>query len=632
MNTTKYRYSVKAIFIFFLILITYSLHSQDKSKRTEDSVKKVSDTIKLTNLDKETQKILITDSLRIADSIKMGALVTELGKLKTTDNLKKDQILEEINKLKQQDSLKKASIKSRIDSLKNTNSGYPVILRYDTLFVIYSGVGSFSALDRVNAITSKIKLIAEKSDFDSSKLSTRTTDITEIFYENIIVLGLSDNDAIWNNTDVNTLARNYINIINRSVIKYKSDTSFTSWLIRIAKVLVIIILLGAILKAVKWLFVKINVQIEGLKGTKLKGITIKSYQLMDHEKQTNAVLIAAKFIKWFLIIIFVYFALTLLFGVFPETRNIADTLLQYIISPAKNIARGIINFIPNLFTIIVIFIVTRYIVKFVKFIGCEVEKENLSFKGFYPDWAKPTTNIIVVLLYAFMFIAIFPYLPGSDSPVFRGVSVFLALLFSLGSTTAVANVVAGLVITYMRPFKIGDRVKIGEVTGDILEKGFLVTRVRTIKNEDITIPNASILAGHTVNYSTSSESLGLILYTSVTIGYDVPWKTVHELLINAAKETEGIDRTKTPFVLQTRLDDFYVSYQINAYTSLANKQALIYSELHKNIQDKFNEGGVEIMSPHYNALRDGNLTTIPANYLPNDYKTPDFNVKLNKDI
>jgi len=622
---------LKLLLVILFILIASSVYNQDKNKVKEDSIKKTIDSTRLSNLNNETKKILLVDSLRIADSIKMGSLMTELGRLKTTDNLKKEHILEEINRLKQQDSLKKLSIKSRIDSLKSTNSGYPVVLRYDTLFVIYSGVGSFSALDRANAITSKIKLLAGKSDYDTTKLSLRTTDITEIYYENIIVLGLSDNDAIWNNTDVKTLSKNYLDIINHSVLKYKNDTSLTSWLIRIAKVLVIIVLLGAILKGVKWLFVRVNEQIEGLKGTKLKGITIKSYQLMDPEKQTNSVLIVAKVIKWFLIIIFVYIALTLLFGVFPETKNIADTLLQYIIRPAKNIAKGIINFIPNLFTIIVIVIVTRYIIKFVKFIGSEVERENLSFKGFYPDWAKPTTNIVVVLLYAFMFIAIFPYLPGSDSPVFQGVSVFLALLFSLGSTTAVANVVAGLVITYMRPFKIGDRVKIGEVTGDVLEKGFLVTRVRTIKNEEITIPNASILAGHTVNYSTSSESLGLILYTSVTIGYDVPWKTVHELLINAAILTEGIDKTKQPFVLQTSLDDFYVSYQINAYTSLANKQAMIYSELHKNIQDKFNEGGVEIMSPHYKALRDGNLTTIPANYLPNDYKTPDFNLKLNND-
>jgi small-conductance mechanosensitive channel len=189
--------------------------------------------------------------------------------------------------------------------------------------------------------------------------------------------------------------------------------------------------------------------------------------------------------------------------------------------------------------------------------------------------------------------------------------------------------VAGMVITYMRPFKIGDRVKIGEVTGDVIEKNLLVTRIRTIKNEDITVPNSSVLSGHSVNYSSSSQNLGLILHTTVTIGYDVPWKKVHELLISAAKASKEISNKKEPFVLQTSLDDFYVAYQINAYTENPNLMAETYSSLHQNIQDKFNEAGVEILSPHYRGLRDGNATTIPADYLPPDYIPPSFNIKKN---
>jgi small-conductance mechanosensitive channel len=184
----------------------------------------------------------------------------------------------------------------------------------------------------------------------------------------------------------------------------------------------------------------------------------------------------------------------------------------------------------------------------------------------------------------------------------------------------------------MRPFKVGDRIKIGEVTGDVIEKALLVTRIRTIKNEDITLPNAAILSGHTINYSTAARELGLILHTSVTIGYDVPWKKVHELLIQAAFATEGImnDEKHKPFVLQTSLDDFYVTYQVNVYTNQSKRMAAIYSGLHQNIQDKFNEGGVEILSPHYRAARDGNMTTIPVDYLPKDYQAPPFNVSVNR--
>jgi small-conductance mechanosensitive channel len=227
-----------------------------------------------------------------------------------------------------------------------------------------------------------------------------------------------------------------------------------------------------------------------------------------------------------------------------------------------------------------------------------------------------------------MFIVIFPYLPGSDSTVFKGVSVFLGVLFSFGSAGSLSNIIAGLVITYMRLFKIGDRVKIGEVVGDVIEKTLLVTRVRTIKNEIISIPNSSIMNSHTLNYSSDAPENGLILHSTVTIGYDVPWKEIHQYLIDSALRTNHIEKDPKPFVLQTSLDDFYVSYQINAYTKTPNKQALIYSELHQNIQDTCNENSIEIMSPHFRGVRDGNSSNIPNKYKPTNYKPPYFNVKI----
>jgi small-conductance mechanosensitive channel len=227
-------------------------------------------------------------------------------------------------------------------------------------------------------------------------------------------------------------------------------------------------------------------------------------------------------------------------------------------------------------------------------------------------------------------VVIFPYLPGSDSKIFQGVTVFLGVLFSFGSSSAISNMVAGLVITYMRPFKIGDRVKVGEITGDVVEKNLLITRIRTIKNEDITVPNSTILGGAVINYTTSSKNLGLILHTSITIGYDARWSIIHGLMIDAALATEGIMAEPKPFILQTDLNDFNVTYQVNAYTSQSHKMAVIYSNLHQNIQDKFNEAGVEIMSPHYTALRDGNTIQIPDNYKPKEYVKPGFKVENEK--
>jgi small-conductance mechanosensitive channel len=183
----------------------------------------------------------------------------------------------------------------------------------------------------------------------------------------------------------------------------------------------------------------------------------------------------------------------------------------------------------------------------------------------------------------------------------------------------------------MRAFKLGDRVKIGETVGDVIDKTMLVTHVRTIKNEDVTIPNSAILNGSTINYTTSAKQLGLILNTTITIGYDVPWKKVHEILIEAALKSEFVNKEPSPFVLQTSLDDFYVSYQINAYTDRADKSSKIYSDMHSNIQDGFNNAGIEILSPHYRSARDGNSMAIPKESLPKGYKNPGFNVNLTKD-
>jgi small-conductance mechanosensitive channel len=326
--------------------------------------------------------------------------------------------------------------------------------------------------------------------------------------------------------------------------------------------------------------------------------------------------------------VLLYITLPIIFSIFPFSRDWADALFHLIWSPFKGVLIAIWEYLPNLFSILVIYFVMKYVIRFVRYIFHEIEAEKLKLSGFHADWAMPTYSIVKFLLYAFMFVLIFPYLPGSDSNIFKGVSVFIGVLFSLGSSSAIANMVAGLVITYMRPFKIGDRIKIGDVTGDVVEKTLLVTRIRTIKNEVITIPNSSVLNGNTTNYSSEAIEKGLIIHTTVTIGYDVPWKDMHQALIDAALRTNLILDEPKPFVLQTSLEDFYVSYQINAYTREAGKQALIYSNLHQNIQDVCNERGIEILSPHYRAARDGNMTTIPADYLPNDYKSPSFNVKV----
>jgi small-conductance mechanosensitive channel len=226
----------------------------------------------------------------------------------------------------------------------------------------------------------------------------------------------------------------------------------------------------------------------------------------------------------------------------------------------------------------------------------------------------------------FALVVAFPYLPGGKSDAFKGVSIFIGVLLSLGSGSAMGNIVSGVVLTYMRPFRVGDRVQIADTIGDIIDKSLLVTRLRTIKNVEVTIPNSAILNGQVINYSAMAQTPGLILHTTVTIGYDAPWRTVHELMSSAALATEGILSEPRPFVLQTALNDFNVSYEINAYTHRPNEMTRLYSALHANIQEKFNAAGVEIMSPNYLALRDGNTVTLPEDQRPTGYRVPSFRV------
>ncbi len=379
-----------------------------------------------------------------------------------------------------------------------------------------------------------------------------------------------------------------------------------------------------LLKAINSFFGMLIGKIGGWKGTVIKSVKLKTVEVLSEERIAEIVEGGFKILKLFCFAVLGYFYVTILFSFFAFTQTWAGILFGYIVNPLWDVITSFVNYLPNLFFILVIVYVTRYVLKFVKLIFDEIARGTLALPGFYGEWADPTYKIVRFLILAFSVIVIFPYLPGSDSPIFQGVSVFLGVLFSLGSTSAIANVVAGIVLTYMRPFRIGDRVKIADTIGDIREKNLLVTRVRTIKNVDITIPNAMVLSSHIINFSSSAKNPGLILHTGVTIGYDVPWKTVHELLIAAADATSNIQKEPKPYVLQTSLDDFYVSYELNAYTNEPNTMARIYSELHQNIQNKFNEAGVEILSPHYAAVRDGNQVTIPEQYLPKSYQAPAF--------
>ncbi|WP_170170483.1 mechanosensitive ion channel family protein [Hymenobacter perfusus] len=476
----------------------------------------------------------------------------------------------------------------------------------DTLFRVYGRVGSFGPRERAEAIQRRLQALLDAPLFapDSLYVVDAEQD-SEIMYADAHVLSVGEAEAQAQGQPRQAVARQYLATLRRHLTAAQQASSLPELLKRGALAVLTLLMLAGLIYGLNRFFRAINQRILRWRGSPLKPWRINNYELLTQERQLELLRTLLKVLRLVLVALTVYLTLPLLFSLFPWTEGFSRQLLGYVLGPVQRVVLAIVHYIPNLLTIAVIYFFTTNAVRLLRFLAGEVAEGKLVIQGFYPDWALPTFNLVRFALYVFMFIVIFPYLPGSDSPVFQGVSVLLGFIISFGSTSAIGNLVAGIVITYMRPYKVGDRVKIGEVVGDVLEKTLLVTRLRTIKNEDITIPNSNILTGHTVNYSAAAAREGLVLHSTITIGYDVPWPQVHELLLTAARATQGVEAAPAPFVLQTSLDDFYVSYQINAYTRQPHRQAALYSELHQHIQTEFARAGVEIMSPHYRATRTG---------------------------
>ena len=581
-------------------------------------------------LEQAVKKIFAGDSITgVHASMKQGsdsAYVANLQKTLETARLNEANMRMEMEQMKLQmaaaDSVKYARQRQRIDSLRQFTKGIPVVADGDTLFYLYTKRGGYTPQQRAQMTGSAIEELGRRFNLRPDSVSVDHSDIvSDLMYGNKVLLSLTDQDALWEGVSRDSLANERRQNVVDKLHEMKAEHGIWRMAKRILYFVLVIVGQYFLFRLTNWLFRKLKVRILRLKDTKIKPVSIQGYELLDAQKQANLLVFLASVGRYILMGLQLLFTVPLIFIIFPQTEGLAYRLLGYIWNPIRGIFVGIIDYIPKLFTIIVIWYAVKYLVRFVLYLAREVGGGRLKINGFYPDWAMPTFHIIRFLLYAFMIAMIYPYLPGSNSGVFQGISVFVGLIVSLGSSTVIGNIIAGLVITYMRPFKIGDRIQLNDTTGNIIEKTPLVTRIRTPKNEVVTVPNSFVMSSHTVNYSTSAREYGLIIHSEVSIGYDIPWRKVNELLIDAALNTPGVVDDPRPFVLETSLSDWYPVYQVNAYIKEADKMPQIYSNLHQNIQDKFNEAGIEIMSPHYMAMRDGNETTIPKDDLRNTSPT-----------
>ncbi len=516
--------------------------------------------------------------------------------------------------------------------LENKIDGFPVMLDGKTLFFIRRGVSSFSAEERANAITRRIERIAQNDSIPIENLTIEQIPDDNSLYLSVdqeVILTVTERDAKAYRSTPKVLAQQALQKIQVAIAQYRQDRKPEQLLKNIIYTVIatfaFLIISFAVIKISGKLFPFIRRLIESL----TPGIQIGNVEIVSSSKISFFWLRVLRIIRLFVLFLLLFNYATFVLRLFPWTRVFGESILGYFYQSLELVLSSIGQYLPNAFIIAIIIFITYYLIGLIKPFFTAIERGNLVIPGFYTDWAKPTYNILLVIIIAIAAIVAFPYLPGFDSPAFRGVSVFLGLLLSLGSTSAIANVIGGIILIYTRAFRIGDHIQVGEVIGDLIEKNFLVIRICTPTNKIITIPNSSLLSSNVINFSISSRELNrnLIIQTTITLGYDLPWRKAHTTLIEAALETEHILKEPAPFVLQTSLDNFYISYQLNAYTNQPNLMVIIYSELHQNIQDKCNEAGIEILSPSYTSLRDGNTTTIPENYLPSDYVAPPFRVQ-----
>lgn len=545
-------------------------------------------------------------SKNLSDSMLLKKMESEIQEMRLNEMLLRSELDNALNRNLLEDSLKRAEQKLRIDSLREVTPGVPVVVEEDTLFLIYAARGGYSPLNRAEMISSAVINIGkEKRITRDSVYMLDNDDYIDIMYGDKVIMSVTETDALWQGSTRRQLAESYVNILSAKIKYLKNENSFWQILKRSGLFVLVLCMQYLLFKGVNYLFRKIRKRIIRFAQQKLKPVVIRDFELLNTHRLCKMLLYACNLFRYLILITLLIFTVPILFSIFPQTENLALRIFSYILNPIKMVIYSIIDYIPNLFIIIIIWYCVRYIIKGLKYISVEIKNENLKISGFYPDWAEPTFNIIRFMLYAFMIAMIYPYLPGSQSGVFQGISVFVGLIVSLGSSTVIANFIAGFVITYMRPFRVGDFIKVKDTIGNVIEKTPFVTRLRTIKNEVVTIPNSFIMTSDTINYSASARQYGLIIHTVMTMGYDIPWRKVHQLLIDAALRTKGVLSDPRPFVLEMELNDNYMCYQINAYIKDADNLPVITSDLLQNIQDFFHEAGIDLVAPHFYNTRKG---------------------------
>ena len=479
------------------------------------------------------------------------------------------------------------------------NALAPVRVDGSILFYV-RGVSSFPAETRAKTIAQRIQRAAANytKPPDSVKVIEDAGRL-KVYAGNEFVMNIYSADAEAEGITPSIMAEIVVEKIKGIIKQYRHERSPDVIKSNALKALVALALLIIGLVAFSWLFQKLSDFFKRRLKNRIDTLENVSYKLIQANQLTKILHVLYQTVRVLILLIITVGFVDYILGLFPWTKAASIYLLELILDPLKSIGQGFINYLPSLIFLIIIYLITQYFVRLTRLFFNSIDNGGIVIQNFDSEWAMPTFKIVKFFMIVFAVVVAFPYIPGSSSGAFQGISVFLGVLFSLGSSSFIANVVAGYSMTYRRAFKKGDRIQVNDMNGYVEEQSLMVTRLRSVKNEEIVIPNSIMLSSSLTNFSVRAKTMGLIIHTTVGIGYETPWRQVEAMLKEAADRTEGLLKDPPPFVLQKELGDFAIVYEINAYCNDVNKMYLYYNALHQNILDLFNENNIQIMTPAY---------------------------------
>jgi len=468
------------------------------------------------------------------------------------------------------------------------------------LFMV-AGVSIYKASVRAADISETIKDLAGNPAFTTNLLRLVSEEDSEVLMADTTkILKVFDKDAELVGLDRQLSARIIQYKIEEAITRYRHEREPREILIRSGRALVLTVLIVVVL----WFLRKVHRTVSEFVRSRIltkieKGVQIQSFEVVQRQHLWMIYRGLMNLIRISVAAFIIYLYLQHVLQLFPWTRGAGLALLSMLVSPLHILWNGLVAFIPDLIFLIILFFIVRYILRVIRLFFLNLEKGLIRLNSFEPEWAQPTYRLVRVMIVLLAIVVAYPYIPGSDSSAFKGISVFMGVVLSLGSSSLIGNVVAGYTMTYRKAFGVGDRIKVGEYMGEVLNISMLATRLRSPKNEEVIVPNSEILAKEVINFSSLAKTRGLILHTMVGIGYETPWRQVEAMLLEAAGNTAGVLKDPVPFVLQKSLGDFAVNYEINSYIDDPTRMHLIYTDLHRNILDVFNHYGIQIMTPAY---------------------------------